>query len=86
MSALENEIVAKFRLLDHAARERVLKQIEAELLEAEPATLNQSDWLRWARQFRAELQSELGTDTAVNTIDLLNEAREERLNDLMGRD
>jgi hypothetical protein len=86
MSALEDEIIAKFRLLDHAARERVLKQIEAELSETKPALLSPSEWLKWARQFRAELQAELGADTTVNTLDMLNEVREERLNDLMGRD
>jgi hypothetical protein len=85
MSALEDEIVSKFRLLDHAAQERVLKQIAAEFLEAEPERLSLSDWLVWARQFRAEHLSESGVKTAFNAVDTLEEVREERLNDLMGR-
>jgi putative hemolysin len=85
MSALEDEIVSKFRLLDHAAQERVLRQMEAEFLEAEPEHLGLSDWLIWARQFRAKHLSESGANRAFNAVDTLAEVREERLNDLMGR-
>jgi hypothetical protein len=41
-------------------------------------------WLERARQFRAELRAKYGE--LPDSVDLLHEAREERLNDLMGRE
>lgn len=87
MSALEQEIIEKFRLLDKAARRRVLMQIAQES-DSQPFStvepMSAEEWLRWSREFRAKLRAKYGVREMVSSADLLNEAREERLNDLMG--
>lgn len=89
MSALEQEIVEKFRLLDKAAQQRVLSQIEQDAnAQSSPFTsvepISAEAWLQWSREFRSKLRAKYGAREVVSSADLLNEAREERLNDLMG--
>ena len=78
MSALEQEIYEKFQQLDDEAKQRVRAT-----LAATDEQMSTDAWLTWARQYRATLSAKYGRKV-FNSVDLLNEAREERLNDLMG--
>ena len=68
----------------------MLLQIEHE--EGEENTLKFSvmepmspeEGLRWAREFRARLRAKYGERDVISSADILNEVREERLDDLMG--
>ena len=82
MSALEQEIIDKFRLLDKEAQQQVLNVLSSEVTTLEPMTWD--EWLAWARDFRRQTAKLHPEGFAFNSVDLLNEAREERLNDLMG--
>lgn len=88
MSALEQEIIEKFRRLDKAAQQRVRRQIEQEgetqpTGAGAPETLSLHEWLVWAQGFGAYVHEKYG-ERGFTSVDLLNEAREERLDDLMG--
>jgi hypothetical protein len=83
MSALEQEILEKFRQLDGATRDHVL-----EVLQHESDSLTTADeraWLDRATQFRLSLREKYGFHHFGSIQDLLDEVREERLNDLMDR-
>ena len=90
MSALEQEIIEKFRLLDKDAKQRVRQQIEQETSAEDSLNfsvmepMSPEDGLRWARAFRAELRTKYGERDVISSADILNEVREERLDDLMG--
>ncbi len=85
MSALEQEIYQKFKQLDKAAQQRVIAQLEQEAHSdtetLEPMSLK--EWIAWAHDFGEYIHNKYGS-LPDNSVDLLNEAREERLNDLMG--
>ena len=87
MSALEQEIIEKFRKLDKEARQRVLDVLEhespSETPALQPGQVSMSEWLAWAEAFGREIAATRG-DRTWNSVDLLHEAEEERLNDLMG--
>lgn len=88
MSALEQEIVEKFRLLDKEARRRVLQLIEDEiddqsLIFSVSEPMSADEWLKWAQAFGSYIHEKYGS-LRVSSVELLDEAREERLNDLMG--
>lgn len=87
MSALEDEIIQKFQLLDKGAKERVLLQLE-QVARDEPIEASEQsstlELLEWGRKFRAEIQAKYGEREIPSIVDLLEEAREERLNDIMG--
>lgn len=84
MSALEDEIIQKFRLLDASARSRVLLQLQ-ETDPPQPDEVTKTlELLKWGEQFRAEMAAKYGHQDMPSIVDLLNEAREERLNDIMG--
>ena len=82
MSALEQEIIDKFHLLDKDAQQHILNLLTTEATALKPMTWD--EWLAWARDFREKTAAEHGEDFVFNSVDALNEAREERLNDLMG--
>lgn len=85
MSALELEILERFRQLDTVARRRLLvfmEQVADEIESDEP--MSADTWQLWANDFRAELQQHYGDQKVVSSAELLQEAREERLDDLMG--
>ncbi len=81
MNALEQEVIKKFRQLDKAARQRVLLQMEHE--DTVPEPMSPEEWLEWADAFGAKIYARYG-ERKLTSVDLLHEAREERLNDLMG--
>lgn len=88
MSALEQEIIEKFRLLDKASKQRVLLQIEREAMLTATTSevllpISPEEWLAWAQDFGSHIHEKYGS-FSVSSVDLLNEAREERLDDLMG--
>lgn len=68
------------RLPDYKIAE-VLKQLKTEVI---PAQISLGDWLDGARTLRAEMQSKYGERAIPNTAEIINEIREDRLNDLMG--
>jgi|GEM_PF-1278178 hypothetical protein len=89
MSALEQEVIDKFQQLDHAAQSRVLQRLilQDELLEGDfiiqESALTLGEWLESAIRFGDYIHAKYG-DNRPSSVELLEEAREERLNDLMG--
>lgn len=83
MSALEQEIIEKFRSLDETAKQRVRLQIEHETEQASLKPMSVEEWLQWAQGFGDYIHKKYGV-LSTSSVDLLNEAREERLDDLMG--
>lgn len=64
--------------LDEPARRRVIRLAEQSLIP------NASNWLVETRALRAEMRAKYGK-LDISVADLSDEAREERLNDLMDR-
>jgi hypothetical protein len=85
MSTLEMEILERFRLLDKDARRRLLTFMEDDSEDADmQEPMSPEEWQAWASSVRAELQQHYGDRMMVSSVELLDEAREERLDDLMG--
>jgi len=85
MSTLEMEILERFRLLDKDARRRLLTFMEDDSEDADmQEPMSPEEWQVWASSVRAELQQHYGDRMMVSSVELLDEAREERLDDLMG--
>jgi hypothetical protein len=84
MSALEQEIFDRFKLLDKDAKLRLAARLTQEAQEDVNATPKMSlkEWLDWASAFGDYIHEKYGT--LPNSVDVLNEIREERLDDLMG--
>jgi len=76
MSALEQEIIDKFRQLDHSARQRVLATIEREA-EPEQATFDYAAWWADVDALQADIRSRIGESGTVGALSLLDELREE---------
>ncbi len=83
MSALRDEIREKFRLLDKESQQEVLNELTAEMSPSKE-TMTWDEWLTWARAFRQKTAALHPEGFFFNSVDALNEAREERLNDLTG--
>jgi hypothetical protein len=88
VSALEKEILEKFRLLDKPARQRVRDQMEQEadssaLVFSTFESLSPESALDAARELRARLHAKYGERDVISASELLSEIRDERLNDLM---
>jgi hypothetical protein len=85
MSALEQEIFEQFKQLDKETKLRLaarLTQVAQE--DADTLTpMSPEEGLAWLRDFGAYIHKKYG-DLKVSSVDLLDEIREERLNDLMG--
>ncbi len=75
MSALEREIIEKFRQLDKEARQRVRRQIEQE------ADLTQAfdfkNWLESVQALQKAMRDKYGEAHRVDVVRLLREVREE---------
>lgn len=74
MSALEQEILDKFRLLDKAARSRVQAAINQE---AEAGPFDFASWLKRVQRLQDSMRQEYGADHRVDVVSLLREVREE---------
>jgi hypothetical protein len=87
MSALEQGIYDKFRLLDRESQQRVIAHLELEAKSetSAPEAVMPEEGLAWMQAFGEYIPNKYGP-LPDNSVDLLNEAREERLNDLMGGD
>jgi hypothetical protein len=85
MSALEQEIFDRFKLLDKDAQLRLAARLTQEAQEDADILnpMSPQEGLDWLRSFGAYIHKKYG-DLGVSSVDLLDEAREERLNDLMG--
>ncbi|MDZ4769842.1 MAG: hypothetical protein SGJ24_11995 [Chloroflexota bacterium] len=83
MSALEREVIEKFQQLDDEAQQRVGVLI-AQQTEARTPSSGADRWLDGARALRAEMRARYGKLTFSAAM-LVNEVREERLNELMDR-
>jgi urease accessory protein UreF len=66
MSALEDEIIVKFRLLDKTAQQRVLQQLTEQ---PDP---------KFDRALQAEVRETQGADVCVDVVSLLREVQEDR--------
>ena len=84
MSALEQEIFDRFVQLDKDAQLRLAARLTQQAQEEADATQKMSikEWLEWATAFGDYIHEKYGT--LPNSVDVLNEIREERLDDLMG--
>jgi hypothetical protein len=80
MSALEQEIISKLQRLDESQKVRVLKFIDQV---TEPQRV-QTDWFERVNAFQVELRAKYGDKRRFSVQDLLDEVREERLDDLLG--
>lgn len=70
-------------LIDRMSEDKIqvlLEQVRSEVEQPRNETL---EWLDQARQLRAELRIKYGQRN-VDIVSLLDEAREERLNDILG--
>jgi hypothetical protein len=87
MSALEREIVGKFRQLDDEARRRLLAELEREAASVQPLpddALSLADWLEGARALREEMRARYG-QLSYSISDLIRDTHEERLDDILDR-
>jgi hypothetical protein len=76
MSALEQEIIDKFRQLDHSARQRVLAAIEREA-EPEHVTFDYAAWWADVAALQADIRSRIGENRISNDVGGGNEGEEE---------
>ena len=82
MSALEQEIIEKLHQLDDAQKVEVLAFIDT--IETLERDITLAKWLDRARQSRTATRKKYGDDYVIDAQTLLDEAREERLDDIMG--
>jgi hypothetical protein len=82
MSAAEQDVLNALLQLDAAARRRVVQAAASTLPDDAPPSV---DWLDIKRAIRAEMRAKYGA-LHISAADVLNAAREERLNDLTDRD
>ncbi|MBI5670836.1 MAG: hypothetical protein HZC41_22825 [Chloroflexi bacterium] len=70
-------------LIDRLSDDKVITLLEQARAEVEQPRSETLSWLEQVRQLRAELSAKYGR-REVSVVELLNEAREERLNDILG--
>jgi len=83
MDALDLRIMQYVAEMDTLRKQQLIAYLETN----KPSSAKQqimSQWLERARQSQAELQSKYGDEHVFNSLDVLHELREERLNELMG--
>jgi hypothetical protein len=73
VSALEQEIIEKFRLLEPAARQRVLEILTMN----EQLSFDYDAWWAQVETLQASIRSRLGEGETVGALSLLDELREE---------
>lgn len=77
MSALEQEIMDKFRLLDKEARQRIRLQIDHETDDVSSLntieSMSADEWLKWAVNFGDYIHNKYGT-LRPSSVDLLEGA------------
>lgn len=73
MSALEQEIIDKFHLLEPAAKQRVLETLAFDV----QASFDYNGWWKQVEALQASIKARLGDQATVGTLSLLAELREE---------
>jgi len=73
MSALEQEIVDKFRLLEPDARQRVLQT----LADTARSSFDADAWWVQVEALQADIRARLGESATTGVLSLLDELREE---------
>jgi len=79
-TALVQEILQQVTKLNKPQQAQVLGFIHT----LNRAPFDRRAWLKRANEMREKLIAERGPDFTVNVVELIDEAREERLNDIMG--
>lgn len=75
MSALEREVRDKFRQLDREAQLRLLEEWKFSFEPEE--VMDDDEWLEKAKALHAELVAKYGKDHYFDSVDVINEIREE---------
>ena len=78
-AALEQEIIEAVRQLDEERQRQVL----ALARDLGQSQITLGEWLDRAHALREELRAKYGDNFYFNTVEVLDEIREERLNDIM---
>ncbi len=73
MSALEQEIIKKFRQLDAQAKQRVLARLESDLR----SSFDYAAWWATVEALQVEMQTRLGDQGTTGALSLLDDLREE---------
>ncbi len=79
-ATLEQEIIEAVRQLD----EKRQRQVLAFAHDLSQSQITLGEWLDRAHAFREELRAKYGDDFIFNSQAVLDEIREERLDDIMG--
>lgn len=80
MSALEQELIDRIRKLDEERKRQVLIYIQ----EIDAPRLTLGEWLHDIETLSQELEAKYGARHFPSATDLINELREERLDDILG--
>ncbi|MBI5669967.1 MAG: hypothetical protein HZC41_18390 [Chloroflexi bacterium] len=80
MSALEQELIDRIRKLDEDRKRQVLLYIQ----EIDAPRLTLGEWLQDIETLSQTLQAKYGAHHFPSAADLINEVREERLDDILG--
>jgi hypothetical protein len=83
MTTLVDEIRDKIEALDEMQQLQVLDYVNGlRKLKTAPSIL--AEFVAFSHRVQAEQRAKYGDDHYFNSVDVLNEIREERLNDIMG--
>ncbi|MCB9452775.1 MAG: hypothetical protein H6672_15155 [Anaerolineaceae bacterium] len=81
MSALEQEIIDRIRRMNEGQQRHILTLLD----EVEGAqTIALGEALRQIDTLRLQLEAKYGADHFTSAVDILDEIREERLDDILG--
>ncbi len=82
MCAVRQELLNQIDQLDENQQQQVLEYVR---VLAKPRQLTWAKWLELADQAQDELRTKYGDHHYFNSQQILDEVREERLDDLLGR-
>jgi len=82
MSAVKQELLKHIDKLDEKQQRQLLEYVR---VLAKPQALTWAQWLELADQAQAKLRTKYGDQHYFNSQSILDELREERLDDLLGR-
>lgn len=84
MVTINLDLLRKIGQLDAEKQQQLLEVVDTMLPEGQQDVFDFDKWLADVRAFREKLRAHYGPNHFFNSIDVLDEIREERLNDLMG--
>ena len=85
MTQIEQEIVDRLSKLDSPLQQQVLDFVrQLQNSEGNESRLTLGEWLKKTHILRSEFRAKYGDSKLIDTQSMLDEVREERLNDLMG--